>query len=91
MGIGEIRKVQQLGEQLSLAPGQRRKMLFLNDCNSGCVKVLTKGFHAGEFIYVDVSKEKGNNESAIEDFFNRKILPPLQEFSPELLALRSGD
>lgn len=91
MGIAEIGDVQLLGEQLSLAPGQRRKMIFLNDCNSGCVKLLTNGLHASEFIYIDVAPDKSNLDFNIEAFFNEKILPHLRNISPEVPALREND
>lgn len=91
IGFGEIGKVQQLGEQLSNAPGNRRKMLFLNDCNSGCVKVLTNGFHVSEFIYIDVSHDKSSMQFEIADYVNQRILPDLRAFIPEVPCLRENN
>ena len=54
MDVGEIAPVQAIGEQLSMTVGHRRKMIFINDCNSNCVKILTNGFIPSEYVYVDV-------------------------------------
>lgn len=81
MGIGLIGNVQLLGEQHSLLAGQRRKMIFLNDCNSNCVKLLTNGFRDDEFVYLDVSAEKYSLDFDIEKFVGEIGL--LQQITPE--------
>lgn len=90
MGIGEIGNVKLLGEQLSLAPGTRRKMLFLNDCDSACVKLLTRGLDDGEYVYVDVSSDKSNTRFDVEDYVTQNIMPHLHEFIPEVTGLRES-
>lgn len=80
-GVGEIGQIQNLGEQLTLAAGERRKMIFLNDCNSSCVKLLTNGFQSYEFVYMDVSGHKGNKDFEIEEFCKAQILPSLKKIS----------
>jgi hypothetical protein len=91
IGIGEIGRVQDLGEQLSMPSGHRRKMLFLNDCNASCVKLLTNGFHPNEFIYVDVSIHKSDKDFDMEEFYRGQISPYSQEINPEPPAQEGND
>src|SRR5262245_46367716 len=83
IGIGDIAGIQDIGEQLSLSGGSRRKMIFLNDCNSNCVKMLTNGFHPSEFVYVDVSEEKHRPNFDIDDFLKDKMATLLKQINCE--------
>lgn len=81
MDVGEIAPVQAIGEQLSMTVGHRRKMIFINDCNSNCVKILTNGFIPSEYVYVDVSAEKYRATFDIEEFFEQRMAPLLQQLN----------
>lgn len=72
-----------LGQHLSLDRGQRRKMIFINDCNSNCVKVLTNGLGSNEYIYIDVSKERNTGAFDIDAFFKDRITAELQQINAD--------
>jgi len=74
MGIGEIGTLSTLSTQHSLNPSIRKKMIFINDCNASCVKMLTHGFASDDFIYVDVAQHKNSHEFEIEAFIEGELL-----------------
>ena len=53
----------------------RKKMIFINDCNASCVKMLTHGFTSDDFIYIDVAQHKNSNEFNIDEFIQDELLP----------------
>ena len=75
MGIGELETLSTLSLQHSLSTATRKKMIFINDCNASCVKMLTHGFASDEFIYIDVAPHKNSNEFKIEEFIEDEVLP----------------
>lgn len=75
MGIGEIGTLPMLSEQHSAPAPRRRKMIFINDCNASCVKLLTHGFHTSEYLYVDVTQYKNSPDFNIKQFIEREIIP----------------
>ena len=75
MGIGEIGTLSTLSTQHSLNTNLRKKMIFINDCNASCVKILTHGFASDDFIYIDVAQHKNSNEFNIEEFIQNELLP----------------
>ena len=77
MDIGEIGTLETLSAQHTSSADQRRKMIFINDCKSSCVKILTQGFHTDEYLYVDVTPYKDSPEFDIQLFVEREILPAL--------------
>jgi uncharacterized metal-binding protein len=75
LGIGEIGTLSTLSLQHSLSTATRKKMIFINDCNASCVKMLTHGFASDEFIYIDVAPHKNSKEFQIEKFVEDEVLP----------------
>ena len=75
MGIGEIGTLSTLSMQHSQKTTIRKKMIFINDCNASCVKMLTHGFTSDNFIYIDVAQHKNSNEFKIEEFIEDELLP----------------
>jgi uncharacterized metal-binding protein len=71
LGIGEIGTLSTLSLQHSLSTATRKKMIFINDCNASCVKMLTHGFASDEFIYIDVAPHKNSKEFQIEKICRR--------------------
>jgi uncharacterized metal-binding protein len=84
MGAAEIGTLQNLSEQHSLAPHLQRRMIFLNDCRSGCVNVLTQGFDKNNYTYIDVSPHIGNKDLNIERYITDEILPDISLKWPEI-------
>jgi uncharacterized metal-binding protein len=79
MGIAEIGTLENLSEQHSSEVTQQKKMLFLNDCRSGCANVLTHGFGKERYIYVDISSYKASPEFDIAQFIEAEVLPKLAD------------
>lgn len=79
LGVADIGSLQNLSEQHSASPDQRKKMIFINDCRSGCVNVLTHGFHKDNYIFFDVSTFQTAPEFDIEAFIRSEILPRLND------------
>jgi uncharacterized metal-binding protein len=52
MGWAEIGDLQKLSQQHGSTIETQRRMIFINDCRSGCVKVLTHGFGKSMYIYL---------------------------------------
>lgn len=77
MGIGEIGTLPMLSEQHAMAATQRRRMIFINDCNASCVKLLTHGFSTDEYLYIDVTQYKNIPEFNIRQFVETEIIPNL--------------
>lgn len=75
MNIGEIGTLEMLSVQRISSSGQRKKMIFINDCKSSCVKILTHGFHTDEYLYVDVASYKDIPGFDIQQFVEREIVP----------------
>lgn len=75
LGIGEIGTLSTLSLQHSLSTATRKKMIFINDCNASCVRMLTHGFASDEFIYIDVAPHKNSKEFQIEEFVEEEVLP----------------
>ena len=72
-GLGELAGVEMLAFQQSSEPATRRKMIFINDCNSSCVKLLTQGFDAGTYLYLDVKEHRSNPGFDIEQFAREEV------------------
>jgi hypothetical protein len=79
MGKAEIGTLQNLSEQHALDHTLQKRMIFINDCRSGCVNVLTHGFDKSKFIYFDVSPFNSVVEFDIEHFISSEIIPKIIE------------
>jgi uncharacterized metal-binding protein len=78
MGAADIGTLQNLSEQHSLAPHLQRRMIFINDCRSGCVNVLTHGFNKDNYTYIDVSAYIGTKDLDVERYVIDEILPKIK-------------
>lgn len=77
MGVADIGTLQNLSEQHSLAPHFQRRMIFINDCRSGCVNVLTHGFDKNNYTYIDVSSYIGTKDFDVECYIAYEIIPKI--------------
>lgn len=74
MNVGEIGSLEMLKMQLESEPKDRKRMIFINDCNSSCVKLLTHGFDPTQFLYVDVAPYKHQEDFDIAGFIEENII-----------------
>jgi uncharacterized metal-binding protein len=90
IGVAEIGSLAMLAEQQSTDAGKRRKMIFINDCNSSCVKILTHRFDPSEYLYINVAPYKTVLEFDIREFVDTQVMPAFRSFekSIESAALR---
>lgn len=79
LGIAEIGTLQDLSEQQMMSEEQKRQIIFINDCRSGCVNVLTHGFKKESYLYLDVSSFISATEFNIDDFIHVEVLPTLKK------------
>lgn len=79
MGIAEIGTLQDLSSQHSVSQALQKKMIFINDCRSGCVNVFTHGFHQDKYIFFDVSPFLTVNEFNVDHYISSEMLPRLNE------------
>jgi len=79
MGIAHIGNLQDLSEQHSASEEDQKRMIFINDCPSGCVKVFMQGFQKEKYLYFDVSHFPASNEIDIPKYIHLKILPTLYD------------
>jgi uncharacterized metal-binding protein len=77
-GAADIGALENLSEQHSLPSHLQRRMIFINDCRSGCVNVLTHGFEKDNYTYIDVSAHIANKDLDIEQFITKEILPKIK-------------
>lgn len=75
MGVAEIGDLSMLSLQHATQPAQRKKMIFINDCTSSCVKLLTHGFDSDQYLYIDVSQHKNSPAFDTQHFIEIEILP----------------
>ena len=79
MGLIDIGTLQHLSEQHATQPEQQRKMIFINDCRSGCVNVFTHGFVKENYIFLDISSHAGSTSFDIEHYIINEVLPRLKK------------
>lgn len=77
-GVADIGNLEMLSIQHLIPAGLRRKMIFISDCRSACVKVLMHAFEADQYLFFDVS---GLNEASFDigQFISEKILPEIHQ------------
>jgi hypothetical protein len=54
-------------------------MIFINDCSSGCGKILTQGFDDDQFVYLDIVPFLTRANFDLECFIDAEILPLLND------------
>jgi uncharacterized metal-binding protein len=79
MGVADIGDVKNLSEQHDASGKDQKNMIFINDCRSGCVNVLTQGFQKEKYLYFDISSFKGLDEFDIKKYIHSKILPAMSD------------
>jgi len=79
LGIADIGTLQDLSQQHSLCSELQKRMIFINDCRSGCVNILTHGFDKDRYIFFDVSPFLTTVEFDIENHIKTEILPKLND------------
>ena len=79
MGIGNVGDLENLSMQHNAGEDQQRNMIFLNDCRSGCVRVLTQGFSEQKFLFFDLSIFLNKLEVDVDDFIQAEMLPKIKE------------
>lgn len=77
MGLGEIGTLQDLSHQHATTLEAQRKMIFINDCKSGCVNVLTHGFDSANYIFFDIAPFRSIPDFSIEHYIKTEMLPQL--------------
>lgn len=86
MGLGEIGTLSDLSRLHATKPDERQKMLFINDCKSGCVNVLTHGFDTTNYIFFDISSFLAIVDFNAEHYITTEMLPQLNKKWPELFG-----
>lgn len=79
MKIGEIGNLEMLSHQHSTPAEARKKMVFINDCRSGCVRVLTHGFQSGQYLFLDVSAHSHSITFDLDSYIISEVLPKINE------------
>lgn len=79
MGIADIGDLEKLSEQHSAPTPLQKRMIFINDCRSGCVNVLTHGFSKDQFLFFDVSPYLHLPTFDASGYVHQEILPKLNE------------
>jgi uncharacterized metal-binding protein len=77
IGIADIGTLQDLSMQHSNGLDIQKKMIFINDCRSGCVNVFTQGFDKEKYVFFDVSPFLAVPDFSIEQYIDSEILPKL--------------
>ena len=79
LGIADIGNLENLSAQHSKPIESQRKMIFINDCRSGCVNVLTHGLANENYVFLDVSAYLHSLEFDIEKYITSELLPKINE------------
>jgi hypothetical protein len=79
LGHADIGRLQDLTAQHNTAPEIQKRMIFINDCRSGCVRVLTHGFDKNKFIYLDIYPYIDNTEFNVEYYISTEVIPKVLE------------
>jgi len=79
IGFGEIGTLEDLSRQHATEASVQRRMIFINDCKSGCVKVLTHGFDEKNYVFFDISPLRAVEDLDIGRYVSAEMLPLLNE------------
>ena len=75
IGVGKVGSLEDLSAQHNASLNDQRRMIFINDCRSGCVNVLTHGFRKQTYVYIDVSRVSTTQDLDIAQYVNEHVLP----------------
>lgn len=79
MGIAEIGNLEKLSAQRSVHFDFQNKMIFINGCRSGCLRLLTHGFNSEKYLYINVSTYLNTSSFNILEYIHSEILPKMHE------------
>ncbi len=74
MGCGAMGSLSDLSQQQRMPADQQRRMLFINDCRSGCVRMLTHGLNEQNYIYLDISAHAGSQTFDVDHFIATEVI-----------------
>jgi hypothetical protein len=77
MKIAKIGNLEMLSQQHSTPAEARKKMIFINDCRSGCVRVLMHGFQSGQYLFLDVSAHSHSTTFDMDSYISSEVLPKM--------------
>jgi hypothetical protein len=77
MGIARIGTLAELSRQHFTSAAFQAKMVFINNCRAGCLKVLTNGFDDDRYIFLDVSQFLMEPAFDIDHYINAVIIPTI--------------
>ena len=81
-GIARIGTLRDLSKQHFNSAELQTKMIFINNCQAGCLRVLTNGFVPDRYLYFNVSKLLGLPEFDIDHYINTEIVPKINDKWP---------
>jgi uncharacterized metal-binding protein len=79
LGIAGIGTLQDISQQHATSAEHQKRMIFINDCRSGCVNVFTHGFDKSNYLFFDVSPFLTTLEFDIDNYIRSEILPKINE------------
>jgi hypothetical protein len=79
LGFANIGGLGDLSQQHSAAPDTQNKMIFINDCRSGCVNLLTQGFNKENYLFFDVSPFLMSDDFNIGHYIHSEMLPRIHD------------
>lgn len=79
MGIAAIGNLQNLSAQRTVPFDSQKKMIFINGCRSGCLRMLTHGFNTEKYLFINVSAYLNSSSFNIENYIHTEILPKISE------------
>lgn len=77
IGIAKIGTLADLSRQHFNSTEFQTKMILINNCRAGCLKVLTNGFDPDRYIFLDVSPFLMTPQFDIDQYINTVIIPTI--------------
>jgi uncharacterized metal-binding protein len=78
-GIASIGSIEKLATQHAASFEDQRRLIFLNDCRSGCVNVLTQGFGSDRFLFIDLYPHIHTETFNIAAYVHGELIPQVQK------------
>ena len=79
IGIARIGTLRDLSKQHFNSAELQTKMIFINNCQAGCLKVLTNGFDRDSYLFFDVSQFLMAPEFDVDHYINTEIVPKIND------------
>jgi len=79
IGIARIGTFRDLSNQHFNSAEFQTKMIFINNCQAGCLKVLTNRFDHNRYLFLDVSQFLMVTEFDIDHYINTEIVPKIND------------